>query len=141
MPIFPNIIIIFLSGGTTVTQLGTRTTYYTVNGIRSLGKLGYKLRNAATHLWQVSNTIRKFIQFTLVNSKNINIGGSATFLLHLLPLILPVVLGLHVLFSAFWPKRILFFHGRQRRRYVTDFILSSKLIFSQVKVYMTKTNL
>ena len=39
-------------------------------------------------------------------------------LLKLLPFIPPVVIGVHILFSSFWPKRVLFFHTSQRRRFI-----------------------
>ena len=37
----------------------------------------------------------------------------------MLPFLPPVVVGLHVLFSAFWPQRILFFSTGQRRSFIS----------------------
>ena len=39
--------------------------------------------------------------------------------MRLLPFLPPVVVGLHVLFSAFWPQRILFFSTGQRRSFLS----------------------
>ena len=49
-------------------------------------------------------------------------------LLRLLPFIPPVVVGIHVLFAAFWPKRVLFFHTSQRRRFIDGMLTHWSLI-------------
>ena len=38
----------------------------------------------------------------------------------MLPLLPPVVIGMYVLFAAFWPQRILFFSSNQRRKTMND---------------------
>jgi hypothetical protein len=45
-------------------------------------------------------------------------GNSSIALLRLLPFLPPVVVGIFVLFSAFWPQRILFFSAKQRRKFI-----------------------
>ena len=47
-------------------------------------------------------------------------ASNAAMLAQLLPLLPPVVIGLYVLFAAFWPQRILFFSSKQRRKTMND---------------------
>jgi hypothetical protein len=46
------------------------------------------------------------------------LGSSSIALVRLLPFLPPVVVGIFVLFSAFWPQRILFFSAKQRRKFI-----------------------
>lgn len=50
------------------------------------------------------------------------IGRSTLSLLRLLPMFPPVLVGIHIFFSSFWPKRVLFFHGSQRNRFVSGLL-------------------
>ena len=46
------------------------------------------------------------------------IGVSSLFLLCLLPFLPPVLVGIYILFSAFWPQRILFISANERKRFI-----------------------
>jgi hypothetical protein len=50
-------------------------------------------------------------------------------LLKLLPFLPPVVVGIFVLFSAFWPQRILFFSAKQRRKFINGQFLQVSCFF------------
>ena len=99
-------------------NFGARGSYYTVKAGGALSRLADILKNSAKNLWKVTNVIYKIGKFSVLNFKTFTIGGSGMTLLRLLPFIPPVVVGVHILFSSFWPKRVLFFHSSQRRRFI-----------------------
>jgi len=107
-----------IPGASGVANIGGRGAYYTVKAGSALSNLAVKLKNSAKNLWKVANIIFKISRFTVKNFKTFTIGGSSMTMLRLLPFIPPVVVGIHVLFAAFWPKRILFFHASQRRKFI-----------------------
>eukprot|EP00092_Neocalanus_flemingeri_P001559 GFUD01001661.1.p1 GENE.GFUD01001661.1~~GFUD01001661.1.p1 ORF type:complete len:1153 (-),score=202.90 GFUD01001661.1:50-3508(-) len=107
-----------IPGAGAAANIGSRSAYYTVKAGSSLGKLASMLKNSAKNLWKVANVIFKISKFTVGNFKKFTIGGSSMTMLRLLPFIPPVVVGIHILFSAFWPKRVLFFHSSQRRKFI-----------------------
>ena len=47
-------------------------------------------------------------------------ASNAAMMAEMLPLLPPVVIGMYVLFAAFWPQRILFFSSNQRRKTMND---------------------
>ena len=96
----------------------TRGTYYTAKAGGALSRLANILKESSKNLWKVFNVILKIGKFSVRNFKTFTIGGSSLTLLKLLPFIPPVVMGVHILFSSFWPKRVLFFHTSQRRRFI-----------------------
>ena len=53
-----------------------------------------------------------------MSSLYLPVGSSSIALLRLLPFLPPVAIGIFVLFSAFWPQRILFFSAKQRRKFI-----------------------
>ena len=58
-----------------------------------------------------------YLQKVAAGSAKLTLKASnAAMLAELLPLLPPVVMGLYVLFAAFWPQRILFFSSKQRRK-------------------------
>ena len=105
-------------GASSVASLGSKGAYYTVKTGNALTRMAHTLGDSAKKIWKVANVIGKIGSFSVRNFKTFTIGGSTMTLLRLLPFIPPVVLGLHILFAAFWPKRVLFFHGGQRRSFV-----------------------
>jgi glucose-6-phosphate-specific signal transduction histidine kinase len=105
-------------GASGVASIGGRSAYYTVKAGSALSRLAGMLKHSAKNLWKVANVIFKISKFSVKNFKTFTIGGSSMTLLRLLPFIPPVVVGIHVLFAAFWPKRVLFFHASQRRRFI-----------------------
>ena len=58
-------------------------------------------------------------KFAFGNMKKIILGTNFTTVAKLLPFLPPVVLGIYVLFGAFWPQRVLFFSAKQRRKTMT----------------------
>ena len=66
-------------------------------------------------MWKIAKITTKISKVTL---KPIVIGGAHMTWIRLLPFIPPVSIGIHILFSSFWPKRILFFSGGQRREFL-----------------------
>jgi hypothetical protein len=61
-------------------------------------------------------------------------GSSSMSLLKLLPFLPPVVVGIFVLFSAFWPQRILFFSAKQRRKFINGQFLQVSCFFLYLSV-------
>jgi hypothetical protein len=109
-----------IPGASGVANIGGRSAYYTVKAGSALSNLAVKLKNSGKNLWKVANVIFKISKFTVKNFKTLTIGGSSMTLLRLLPFFPPVVVGIHILFAAFWPKRILFFHASQRRTFLNE---------------------
>lgn len=83
-------------------------------------KLFKTLTNTTKKIWKIGNAMKKIGSLAGKGFTTFRIGGLAVTLLRLLPMLPPVVVGLHIFFSAFWPKRILFFHASQRRRFIGD---------------------
>ena len=107
-----------LPGASSVASFGSKGAYYTVKTGNALTRMAQTLGDSAKKIWKVANVIGKIGSFSVRNFRTFTIGGSTMTLLRLLPFIPPVVLGIHILFAAFWPKRVLFFHGSQRRSFV-----------------------
>jgi len=107
-----------IPGASGAASLGTKTTYYTVKAGSALTSLAATLRASVRTMWRIAKITNRIAKFTFGNYKTFTIGGSTVTLLRLLPLLPPVVVGLHVMFSAFWPQRILFFSAHQRRRFM-----------------------
>merc|ERR1719400_648926 len=78
-----------------------------MTGIKKLATI---FRSSIRTIWTIVKITTKLAKFS--------IGGSSITLLRLLPFLPPVVVGVHVLFSSFWPQRILFFHANQRRKFM-----------------------
>ena len=108
-----------LPGASSVVSLGSKGAFYAVKTGNALTRLARTLRDSTKRIWKVANVIGKIGKFAFTNYKTFTIGGSTITLLRLLPFIPPVYIGLHLLFASFWPKRVLFFHGSQRRRFVS----------------------
>ena len=117
--------------------MGNKFAYYSVKSGNALSRLAKTLRNSAKNLWKVGSTIFKISKFAAGNFKKFTIGGSSTTLIRLLPFIPPVVVGIHILFSSFWPKRILFFHSSQRRRFIEDMFSHWRLILILLVLALT----
>ena len=82
-----------------------------------MSNLAVKLKNSAKYIWKVQNVISGKGLSSVEKFKTLTIGGSLLQFFSLLP---PVVVGIYVLFSAFWPKRINFFNSSHRRRFMND---------------------
>ena len=117
--------------------MGNKFAYYSVKSGSALSRLAKTLKNSAKRLWTVANTIYKISKFAAGNFKKFTIGGSSTTLIRLLPFIPPVVVGIHILFSSFWPKRILFFHSSQRRRFTQGMFSHWRLILILLLLALT----
>ena len=107
-----------ISGASGVANFGARGSYYTVKAGGALSRLAGILKVSAKNLWKVTNVIYKLGKFSAMSFKTFTIGGSSMTLLRLLPFLPPVFIGVHILFASFWPKRVLFFHASQRRRFI-----------------------
>jgi len=112
------LVLSIIPGASSVANFGGRSAYYTVKAGNALSRLAGILKNSTGNLWKVANIIYKIGKFSVKNYKTFTIGSSSLTLLRMLPFIPPVVIGLHVLFSSFWPKRVLFFHRSQRNRFI-----------------------
>ena len=108
----------YFTGASSVASFGARSSYYTMKAGGSLSRLANTLKSSAKKIWTVANIIFKIGKFTGKSFKVFTIGSSSFSLLKLLPFLPPVVIGVHILFSSFWPKRVLFFHTGQRRRFI-----------------------
>ena len=108
-----------LPGASSGVSLASKGAYYAVKTGNAFTRMARTLRVSIKRIWKVANVIGKIGKFAVTNYKTFTIGGSTVTLLRLLPFIPPVVIGLHLLFASFWPKRILFFHGSQRRSFVS----------------------
>ena len=86
-----------------------------MTGIKKLATI---FRSSIRTIWTIVKITTKLARFSISNYNKFTIGGSSITLLRLLPFLPPVVVGVHVLFSSFWPQRILFFHANQRRKFM-----------------------
>jgi len=112
---------IFLSlvpGASSAAAIGTKTANYTIRVGSALSKLARLLKSSVKKIWEIQKVIRRLTNFTFGAFKKLSIGGASVTLLKLLPFFPPVVIGIYVLFSAFWPQRILFFSAKQRRQFI-----------------------
>ena len=107
----------------------TKIAVYITKALKALSSLGTTLSRNILTLWKIVRITTKiaklsFKGFTLAGSQ---VGENQLIIcndlqitwLRLLPFLPPVVVGLHVLFSAFWPQRILFFSTSQRRNFIS----------------------
>ena len=117
--------------------MGNKFAYYSVKAGSALSKLARMLRRAAKNLWRAGHVIFKASKFAAGNFKKFTIGGSSVTLLRLLPFVPPVVVGIHILFAAFWPKRILFFHSSQRRRFMSGMYSHWRMILILLVLSLT----
>ena len=99
-------------------KFATKTSYYTVKAGWSLKRLFNTLRNTTKKIWRIGNAIEKIGNLAGIGFKTFRIGGSAITLLRLLPMLPPVIVGIHIFFASFWPKRVLFFHASQRNGFI-----------------------
>ncbi len=107
----------FFPGAAPIASASTRSSYYYVRAANALTNLAAKLRRSKNTLWQFIRAVRALSKVTSVGAKAAFYGSLAS-LIRLLPFLPPVVIGVYVLFGAFWPKRILFFSAKQRRKTV-----------------------
>lgn len=106
----------FFPGAGGVASLGSRSAYYGVRTANAFTNLARRLRKSKNFIWQISKAVYVVQKFTLSNIKNLIKLNSYGTLIKLLPFLPPVMLGMYVLFSAFWPQRMLFFSAKQRRK-------------------------
>lgn len=107
------------SGASGAVSIGTKSTYYTVKAGSALSSLASTLRASLRTMYRIAKITTRIAKFSFGNISKFTIGGSSVTLLRLLPFLPPVVVGIHVLFSSFWPQRILFFSASQRRRFLS----------------------
>ena len=105
-------------GASTVARLGTKTTYYIMTALNALSKLSSTLRSSMKTMWRIARITTRITKYSFGNYSKFTISCSSVILLRLLPFLPPVLVGIYVLFSAFWPQRILFFSASQRRRFI-----------------------
>ena len=86
----------------------------------ALSNLANTLRGSIRTMYGIAKITTRVAKFTFGNFKKFTIGSSSMTLLRLLPFLPPVVVGIHVLFSSFWPQRILFFSASQRRTFIQN---------------------
>ena len=91
--------------------------YYSAKAGWSMKRLFLKLKSAAGKIWKIHSAVGKIVKGIKLTWK-LSLGRSTLSLLRLLPMFPPVVVGIHIFFSSFWPKRVLFFHGSQRNRFI-----------------------
>ena len=84
----------------------------------ALIKLANTLCSSMRTMWRIAKITNRVTKFISGNYSKFTINGSTLTLLNLLPFLPPVLVGIHILFSAFWPQRILFFSAIQRRRFM-----------------------
>ena len=104
---------------------------YITKALKALSSLGTTLSRTILNLWKIVRITTKiaklsFKGFTLAGSQVDDFRNQLIICtdlqiswLRLLPFLPPVVVGLHVLFSAFWPQRILFYSTSQRRNFIS----------------------
>ena len=99
-------------------NVATKSAYYSAKAGWSMKRLFLKLKSAAGKIWKIHSAVGKIVAGFAKLTWKFTLGRSTLSLLRLLPMFPPVVVGIHIFFSAFWPKRVLFFHGSQRNRFV-----------------------
>lgn len=122
---------IFLSlvpGASSAAAIGSKTAIYSVKIGSALSRLAGILKSSAKKLWEMAKVVKTITKFTFGAFKKFTIGSSSMALLRLLPFLPPVVVGIFVLYSAFWPQRILFFSAKQRRKFINGQFLQWLLV-------------
>ncbi len=110
----------FFPGASSVASIGTRSAYYGVRAANALTNLASRLRKSKNTVWQVAKAVLLIQKFALGTTKLAIKSTVAVIFMKLLPFAPPVVIGLYVLFAAFWPQRMLFFTAKQRRKAMDD---------------------
>ena len=114
-----------------------------MKALNALSKLASNLRSSMRTMWRIAKITNRITKYTFGKYSKFATGGSSLILLRLLPFIPPVLVGIYVLFSAFWPQRILFFSASQRRRFMNQqkwhwimffFLLIVALLFNTVLI-------
>ena len=106
----------FFPGAAPIASASTRSSYYYVRAANALTNLAQKLRRSKNAVWQFARAVRVLAKVTAISAKAAFYGSNLATLVKLLPFLPPVILGVYILFGAFWPKRILFFSAKQRRK-------------------------
>ena len=105
-------------------------SYYYVRAANSMTNLARKLEKSKRYIWSISKTMFGIVAFATKNFKKLILATNSVSLIKLLPFFPPVYVGFRVFWAAFWPKRILFFQGKQVWKIV---IIFSILTFLFVK--------
>jgi hypothetical protein len=142
-----------VTGASSAAAIGSKTAIYSVKIGSALSRLAGILKSSAKKLWEMAKVVKTITKFTFGAFKKFTIGmffkitcqnreklffnvvlsfypgSSSMSLLKLLPFLPPVVVGIFVLFSAFWPQRILFFSAKQRRKFINGQFLQVSCFF------------
>jgi hypothetical protein len=110
----------FFPGASSVASISARGAYYGVRAANAFTNLARRLRKSKNTIWQVAKAVLFIQKFALGSTKLVLKTSNAAMLAKLLPFLPPVVIGIYVLFAAFWPQRILFFSAKQRRKTMDD---------------------
>jgi hypothetical protein len=146
-----------VTGASSAAAIGSKTAIYSVKIGSALSRLAGILKSSAKKLWEMAKVVKTITKFTFGAFKKFTIGtslshsntrnlsksrkvifyvvvsfypgSSSMSLLKLLPFLPPVVVGIFVLFSAFWPQRILFFSAKQRTKFINGQFLQVSCFF------------
>ena len=131
----------------------TKIAVYITKALKALSNLGTTLSRNILTLWKIVRITTKiaklsFKGFTLAGSQVDDFRNHLIICtdlqitwLRLLPFLPPVVVGLHVLFSAFWPQRILFYSTSQRRNFISGQLWHWVQVYSQLLSNILKISL
>ena len=130
----------FIPGASSFASNGTKAAYYGIKVGESLTKLAKVLKETAQRLWGIQKIVRKTVGLSVSLTKTILKGSVATTVIKILMFLPPVYVGVHVLFAAFWPRRVLFFSKRQRNKFINDqfvswFQITAGLILALAPLY------
>ncbi len=109
----------FFPGAGSVASVGSKSAYYGVRAANALTNLAKKLRKSAAVMWKTAYIVIKLNKFVLSHLKQIILGTNSVSISKLLPLLPPVVLGIYILFGVFWPRKLIFFSAKQRRKHIS----------------------
>lgn len=112
----------FFPGAGSVVNVGSKSAYYGVRAANALTNLAAKLRRSRNLVWQIMTAVYKVNKFAVTHLKKVVLASGSPSLAKLLPFLPPVVVGLYALFGCFWPRRILFFSAKQRRKTISGMV-------------------
>ena len=102
-----------------IASFGSKASYYLAQAANGLTNLAHKLVRVQANLWSVASAITKFAIFTARHSKKLIVASNSMSIARILVLLPPAYYGIHALFGAFWPSRILFFNSSQRTNHMS----------------------
>ena len=105
-----------------IVSIGSRGAYYITQLANGLTNFASRLKRVNQHLWRIVLFIKQSGQFAAKHFTKITIASNSLSICSILILLPPCIYGVYILFGAFWPKKIIFFSTKQRKKHMSECI-------------------